>query len=62
MNAFTENMTSEYFDLFIEFIEQCALYYVQLANRVTLNRLLVKLFHLIDITKVMLNLIEILIL
>jgi hypothetical protein len=52
MNAFTENLKSEYFDLFVEFIEQCAVYYVELANRTTLNRLLFRLFQLMDTTKV----------
>ena len=55
MNAFTENLKSEYFDLFAEFIEQCAVYYVDLANRTIFNRILFRLFHLLDTTKVKTN-------
>ena len=52
MNAFTENLKSEYFDLFVEFIEQCAVYYVDLANRTVFSRILLKLFEIMDTTKV----------
>lgn len=52
MNSFTDNMSSEYFDLFVEFIEQCGLYYTSYANRITLNRILAKLFNLMDTAKV----------
>ena len=52
MNAFTDSLKSEYFDLFIEFIQQCASYYVNLSNRTILNRILIKLFNLMDTTNV----------
>ena len=55
MNAFTDSLKSEYFDLFIEFIQQCASYYVNLSNRTILNRILIKLFNLMDTTNVIIR-------
>ena len=43
-------MSSEYFDLFIEFMSECTSYQVVQANRTRLNKILRTLFQLVDST------------
>lgn len=50
MLAITDNMSSEYFDLFIEFMRECTSYFVVQANRTRLNKILKSLFQLVDTT------------
>jgi hypothetical protein len=48
----TEHMKSDLFNLFNEFFEECAVYYVYLANASNLYRILKDLIKLIDTTQV----------
>ena len=48
----SNHFASDIFNLFIEFFENCVVYFVRLANSNTLNRILKKLFKLIDTTNV----------
>ena len=50
MLSITDNMSSEYFDLFIEFMRECTSYFIVQANRTRLNKILKSLFQLVDTT------------
>lgn len=50
MVAVTDNLTSEFFDIFIDFMFECSNYFVSLANRTKLNKILKRLFQLVDST------------
>ncbi len=52
MNAISESMSSEFFDMFIEFLNECVNQYVNMANRARLNKILRRLFGMIETTNV----------
>ena len=52
MIAVTEDFSSELFDFFIEFMEECAIYFVTLANLNKLNKILKRVFKIIDTSNV----------
>jgi len=43
-------LASEFFDMFVEFMAECAAYFVVRANRTRLNKILRRLFQLVDST------------
>ena len=52
MIALSEHLSSEFFDMLLEFFKECATYFVQLANKTRLNKILIRLFGLVDSTNV----------
>ncbi len=48
--AVSEHLSSELFDIFVEFLTECAAYFVVKANRKRLNKILKCLFQLVDST------------
>ncbi len=48
----TDHLKSDLFNLFNEFFEECAIYFVYLANSNSLYRIIKKLMKLIDTTQV----------
>jgi hypothetical protein len=52
MLSVSDNFKSDIFNLFIEYFEECAIYFVYLANMNSLERILKQLINLIDSTRV----------
>jgi hypothetical protein len=52
MQFLTDGLSSDAFDYFVEYFEQCSIYFIQLANSTNLNRILRFVFKLIDSTNV----------
>ena len=52
MQRITHGISSEFFDYLIEYWEQCSIYFLELVNSVSFNRILKQLFALVDTTHV----------
>ena len=52
MHFLTDGLSSDVFDYFVDYFEQCSIYFIQLANNTSLNRILRYVFKLIDATNV----------
>ena len=52
MQSITDGVGSDFFDYFVEYFEQCSIYFIDLANTTNLNRILKNVFRLIEATNV----------